>query len=69
MTVNLKINISIQGESISTSLILGPAPTPEDQKSSPEELIKRLEWPYNYSNDGALLPSYTPSAELVSLTT
>lgn len=56
MDIKVKINVSIQeGNNVSMSLVMGP---PEDLTQSPlDTLLKGLEWPYNYSTDGALLPS------------
>jgi hypothetical protein len=67
LDIKIKINISIlNGSSISTSLTLGPAKEP--QQSSLDKLLKRLEWPYNYSTDGALLPSISLPSDLAVVT-
>ena len=65
MSVDVKISITVNSGNLSASIVLGPsdkAVTPE------EETLKKMVWPYNYSDDGALLPGYSSDHEL-TLTT
>ena len=66
MVVDVKVNIKIHCNDMSASIVLGP---PENMPSPEEEAIKKLVWPYNYSEDGALLPGFTSNRDLMSITT
>lgn len=66
MVVDVKISIIMQTNDMSTSVVMGP---PENASIPEEDALKKLVWPYNFSNDSALLPGFTHEQGIVLTTT